>query len=114
MNPFVLAVILVRVVGVWITVSNVPTLLGTVAHLSGGESRASYSDNFALAALELLMYPFVGIAIGLMCVLKATWFAQIVARGLYPAGHCQRCGYDLASAGATTCPGCGRFEAKAS
>lgn len=113
MNPFVLAVILVRVVGVWITVSNVPTLLGTIAHLSGGQSRASYSDSFLLAALELLMYPFVGIAIGLMCVLKATWFAQIVARGLYPAGHCQRCGYDLASVGVATCPNCRKSDAKA-
>lgn len=113
MNPFVLAVILVRVVGVWITASYVPTLLSTVAHLSGGESRASYSDNFFLAALESLMYPLVGIAVGLLCVLKATWFARIVARGLYPAGHCQRCGYDLASAGVATCPNCRKADSKA-
>jgi hypothetical protein len=113
MNPFVLAVILVRVLGVWITASYVPVLLGTVARLSGGESRASSSDNFFLAALESLMYPFVGIAVGLLCVLKATWFAQIVARGLYQAGHCQRCGYDLASGGVATCPNCRKSDARA-
>lgn len=114
MNPFVLAVILVRFMGVWTVASFVPMLSSTVVRIFADGNRPSYANFLDLVASysDSLVYPFVGMAVGVLCTLKSTWFARLLTRGLYPAGHCQRCGYNMASAGATTCPECGHEEPK--
>ncbi len=114
MNPFILAVVLIRVAGAWTVVSVFPYLLSTLAGLASGESTASFRSSFVIGALEMLVYPVAGLGGGVFFLLKATWVARVVTRGLHPEGHCQRCGYNIASAGATTCPECGHAEAKAS
>lgn len=65
----------------------------------------------AAYAVEAVARPFAYLAIGGWFFWGARSVERLVARGLYPAGCCQRCGYNLKPAGLSRCPECGHEEA---
>lgn len=107
MNAFHLAVILIRIMGLWVLIGYVPYLGDLVTRSimtsSGGMQWDEYTAGTWIAA-------GVGIVLALGCILKATWLARVVARGCFPPGCCPRCGYNIQAASLKRCPECGHED----
>ncbi len=116
MSPFLFALVLVRIVGIYLIAEGAVQLgqgaVSTTLTLIQTPSPGTSGISFANAWLWPFLYAAVYIGAGLVLVLRATRFARIASRGTYAEGHCQRCGYNLAPGGLSKCPECGDTEVK--
>ena len=115
MNPFLFALVIVRLLGIYLVAegavqlgsSVISAVTFTLGQMPGMGMNGSTVASIWLA--PVLSSP-VYIGVGLVLVLRATKWARLVSRGAYPAGLCQRCGYNLAASGLAKCPECGDTE----
>lgn len=104
MNAFHLAVILIRFLGVWSLIDYAPYLTDQIIR---AVTNSDGSDTGLAARAMSFASSLLGIALAVFCIVKSTWLARIIARGCFPAGCCECCGYNLRSSNLTVCPECG-------
>lgn len=112
MNPFVLAVLLVRAVATAIVALVAFGMISAVAQFLLYEMG---TQTFPLGpeAFYALLYPAAQAVIPTIMLWKSRWIARQICRGIFPNGMCQRCGYNLSATGLHRCPECGHEEAGA-
>ncbi len=107
MNPFLFGLVLVRAIGLYLVATAVVSLaVETFKVVQAAPAPPEMTGTYVRAYLYWLLYG----GVGAVFVLRGTRFARLIARGTYPEGHCQRCGYDLSAAKLTQCPECGSPE----
>jgi hypothetical protein len=110
LSPFTLAVLLIRVIALLLMVLSAGGFLYSVT---------SVVYNIFVEGIDILLgrslfresaYPACMFIISVGIYLFSIRIARLLTRGLHPPGHCQRCGYNLASTHQSRCPECGHDE----
>lgn len=104
MSTFQFALVLVRGIGLYMVATACVPLVGETFQIV--VTRPVAPEQVWTYVYGYLHWLLTG-GVGLLFLLKTTLFARLLARGTYPDGNCQRCGYTLAGSHATRCPECG-------
>ncbi len=104
MTTFQFSLTLVRGIGLYMLADACAALLGETLQVKVVPPRVG--DPYWVYEYLDTQRLFSG-GIGLLFLLRATPFARLLARGTYPDGHCQRCGYTPTEIQGTRCPECG-------
>jgi hypothetical protein len=96
---------LLKVIGVWVFVEGLGTLLGQIGYLifmlanptAGGAGHWYFLGN--------LILPLVQLGLGLYLFFGGKWIADKAIPGNRP--YCHECGYDLTNAAGNVCTECG-------